>query len=30
VTRDEMKKGVTFISILEGDLETLRVGLQCR
>jgi len=30
VTREEMEKGVTFVSILEGDLENLRTGLQCR
>jgi zinc transport system substrate-binding protein len=30
VTAEEMKKGVTFISLLEQDLDNLRVGLQCR
>jgi zinc transport system substrate-binding protein len=30
VTAEEMKKGVTFISLLEQDLENLRAGLQCR
>jgi zinc transport system substrate-binding protein len=30
VSAEEMKKGVTFISLLEQDLENLRVGLQCR
>jgi zinc transport system substrate-binding protein len=30
VTREELRKGVTFISLLERDLDNLRVGLQCR
>ncbi len=30
VTRDDLAKGVTFISILEGDLANLSVGLQCK
>ncbi len=30
VTAEEMKRGVTFISLLEQDLENLKVGLQCR
>ena len=30
VTAEEMKKGVTFISLLEQDLDNLRKGLQCR
>jgi zinc transport system substrate-binding protein len=30
VTKEELQKGVTFISLLEHDLDNLRVGLQCR
>jgi zinc transport system substrate-binding protein len=30
VTKDDLEKGITFISILEHDLENLRKGLQCR
>lgn len=30
VTAEEMKRDVTFISLLEQDLDNLRVGLQCR
>ncbi len=30
VTREELQKGVTFISLLEGDLANLRIGLECR
>ena len=30
VTRDQMEKGVTFITIMESDLKNLRKGLQCR
>jgi zinc transport system substrate-binding protein len=30
VTKEEMEKGVTFISLLEGDLANLKTGLQCR
>ncbi|HUH66733.1 MAG TPA: zinc ABC transporter substrate-binding protein [Syntrophales bacterium] len=30
VTSDEMQKGTTFISIMEKDLDNLKVGLQCR
>ncbi len=30
VTREEMERGVTFISLLEQDLHNLRIGLQCR
>lgn len=30
VTAEEMKRGVTFVSLLEQDLENLKVGLQCR
>jgi zinc transport system substrate-binding protein len=30
VTRIELKEGVTFISLLEQDLQNLRTGLQCR
>lgn len=30
VTAEEMKRGVTFISLLEQDLDNLKVGLQCR
>jgi zinc transport system substrate-binding protein len=30
VTKDEKEKGVTFISLLDGDLANLRTGLQCR
>lgn len=30
VTAEEMKRGVTFISLLEQDLENLKAGLQCR
>ena len=29
ITRDEMAQGITFISILENDLASLKVGLQC-
>lgn len=30
VSAEEMKKGVTFISLLEQDLENLKKGLRCR
>jgi zinc transport system substrate-binding protein len=30
VTKDDLEKGITFISILEHDLENLRKGLQCQ
>ena len=30
ITAEEMKKGVTFISLLEQDLENLKKGLQCK
>jgi zinc transport system substrate-binding protein len=30
VTREEMERGVTFISLLEQDLRNLSTGLQCR
>lgn len=30
ITSAEMQKGVTFISLLEGDLANLKTGLQCR
>jgi zinc transport system substrate-binding protein len=30
VTRDELDKGVSFISLLEQDLQSLKTGLQCR
>lgn len=30
VTKEELRKGVTFISLLEHDLDNLRKGLQCR
>jgi zinc transport system substrate-binding protein len=30
VTKEELQKGATFISLLESDLENLKVGLQCR
>ncbi len=30
VTKDEMKRGVTFVSLMERNLENLKVGLQCR
>jgi zinc transport system substrate-binding protein len=30
VTKDQLKKGVSFISILEKDLQSFREGLQCR
>lgn len=30
VTKDELTRGVTFISILEKDLQSFREGLQCR
>ncbi|MGD0231639.1 MAG: metal ABC transporter substrate-binding protein [Syntrophorhabdales bacterium] len=30
VTKSEMESGVTFISLLENDLDNLRTGLQCR
>ena len=30
VTREEMESGVTFISLMEKNLENLKVGLQCR
>jgi zinc transport system substrate-binding protein len=30
VTKEEMEKGATFISLLEGDLANLKTGLQCR
>jgi zinc transport system substrate-binding protein len=30
VTAEEMKRGVTFISLLEQDLQNLKVGLQCQ
>ena len=30
MTAEEMKKGITFISLLEQDLKNLRTGLQCR
>jgi len=30
VTADEMKRGVTFIGLMEEDLKNLRAGLQCR
>ncbi|MGA3175079.1 MAG: zinc ABC transporter substrate-binding protein [Syntrophorhabdales bacterium] len=30
VTKEELERGVSFISILERDLDNLKVGLQCR
>ena len=30
VTREEMESGVTFISLMEKNLENLKAGLQCR
>jgi zinc transport system substrate-binding protein len=30
VTKEELTKGVTFISLLEQDLRSLKAGLQCR
>jgi len=30
VSRDELQKGATFIDIMEGNLEKLKVGLECR
>lgn len=30
LTKDEFEKGVTFISLMEGNLEGLRKGLECR
>lgn len=30
VSRDDLERGVTFIDIMEGDLEKLKVGLECR
>ncbi len=30
VTREEMERGVTFLSLLEQDLQNLRTGLRCR
>jgi zinc transport system substrate-binding protein len=30
IARDELEAGVTFISLMEKNLENLRVGLQCR
>ncbi|HAM50239.1 MAG TPA: zinc-binding protein [Nitrospiraceae bacterium] len=30
VTREEMERGVTFLSIMEKNLENLRIGLQCQ
>jgi zinc transport system substrate-binding protein len=30
VTKDELKRGVSFISILEKDLDSFKEGLQCR
>jgi zinc transport system substrate-binding protein len=30
VTKEELQKGVSFISLLEHDLDNLKAGLQCR
>ncbi|OPY70610.1 MAG: High-affinity zinc uptake system binding-protein ZnuA precursor [Syntrophorhabdaceae bacterium PtaU1.Bin034] len=30
VTKEELERGVTFISLMEQDLKNLRTGLQCR
>ncbi|MBZ0157962.1 MAG: metal ABC transporter substrate-binding protein [Alphaproteobacteria bacterium] len=30
VSREEMERGVTFLSLMEENLESLRTGLQCR
>ena len=30
LTKDEFEKGVTFISLMEGNLKNLEVGLQCQ
>lgn len=30
LTKDELEKGVTFISLMENNLENLRKGLECR
>ena len=30
VTREEMESGATFISLMEKNLENLKVGLECR
>jgi zinc transport system substrate-binding protein len=30
VAKSDLEKGITFISILEHDLENLKKGLQCR
>ena len=29
VTREEMESGVTFVSLMEKNLENLKAGLQC-
>jgi len=29
LTKEELEKGVTFISLMEGNLKNLRIGLQC-
>jgi zinc transport system substrate-binding protein len=30
LTREEFERGVTFISLMEGDLKNLEIGLQCQ
>jgi zinc transport system substrate-binding protein len=30
VTRDQLKNGTTFFDILQGDLDNLKIGLECR